>query len=304
MPKLPNDVQSATSTQLVRDLQSIKDMLLHGPVHITTHGREDFVLVSQKDYRTLDHLKDTNADRLNAKLELVMDSIETLITIMDDNMVVRRVNKAWLSYFDKQADQIVGRSLADQIKTPNDNFIYQRTKNVCETRMEETFEMPSSHMPGRLFRFVIRPWPRGVAMFATDITERNRAAERIMRDEAMDQSIKFVDGVGVAAIDDSGKFVTVTKSLAELVGTTPDAMVGTSLLTLIDPQSRAEVEQALANRSTETHVMEISYLRRGTQIAQGRLALTAYSSSQFSTCYALALSDPNWSREARETTVA
>ena len=155
MLKLPNDVQSATSTQLVRDLQSIKDMVLHGPVHITTHGREDFVLVSQKDFQTLDHLKDTNA-----------------------------------------------------------------------------------------------------------------------------------------------------QSLAELVGTTPEAMIGTSLLTLIDPQSRSEVEFALANRSSETHVMEVSYLRRGTQIAQGKPGLTAYSNSQFSTRYALALSDPNWSQETRETTVA
>ena len=284
-------MKAVTSTRLVRDLQSVKNQLRHGPLRVTTHGKDDFVLVSKDEFERLTSLRDTDAESLDHKLRVVMDSISTLILIVDRNLTVRRANKAWRIHLEVEDQEIVGRDIRDFLTTTADLYLFQRIKNVLATQVEESFEMPSSHRVGRVNHYVIRPWPNGVAFFATDVTERIRATERILRNAAFDKAIEAVDHIAIGGVDETGKFIFATESLSSLIGSSRDTLLDASLFSILDRECRASLEEALDYRGMDTQVLDVRYMRYRGELRKARLALSPYSGQSHGHCFSIALID-------------
>ena len=69
---------------------------------------------------------------------------------------------------------------------------------VLASGQPETTIAPSSHRPDRTIRFTMKPWPRGVALFADDITEREKSRDRKIADDGQTaQGAWYSPGVGI-----------------------------------------------------------------------------------------------------------
>jgi len=107
---MPN--QSVSTTRLVRNLPGVKDLLDNGPA-VTSHGRTEFVVLSQADYERLNRLDGSNIDHLDTKLRLVLGSISTMIFVLNSDLRVRRANRSLCNYFERPPEDLVGKTILE-----------------------------------------------------------------------------------------------------------------------------------------------------------------------------------------------
>lgn len=282
---------SATLTEVVRDMPRVRALLEHGAVQITSHKRNEFVMVPQSEFERLTSLSGSDADGIDGKLRLVLDTVSSLILIMDRTMRIQRVNKAFLDYFTYQVGDVVGHQFANLAQTASDNYVMICARQVLESGQEKTFEMASSHREGRFFRFTIRPWPGGVALFADDITEQSRATEHLMQELARDQASKEIPGVGSGVVDASGTIRNASLGLAKLFGVRRRLLIGASIYRVLSPDCRERVEACLHRSGLATETIDITYLADGSELANARMACSPFSSGRFQDCNAIIIQD-------------
>ncbi|MCH2488180.1 MAG: PAS domain-containing protein [Erythrobacter sp.] len=278
-------------TEVVRDMPRVRALLDHGPVQITSHKRNEFVMMPQSDYERLTASSAADARGLEDKLELVLESVSSPIMIMDSELRVRRVNKAFLDYFSYTPADVIGHQMAGLAQTAGDNYILICTRQVLESGKEKSFEMASSHREGRFFRFTIRPWPGGVALFADDITEQSRATEHIMQELARDQASKEIGGIGSGVVDANGTIRNASLGLAVLLGVRRRLLIGASLYRILSPECREPVERCLQKRGLDTETLEIDYLASGAALAPAKIVFSPFSSGRFQDCNAFIIQD-------------
>ena len=283
---------SVSATELVRDIGGVRERVLDGPIQITSHGRAEMVLLSQADFNRLQNTSSNDVDRLEAKLRTVIDTVDTIIIIFDQDLKVRRANRAYCDHFGRQATDVIGMSVWDLVNNPGDQFLAIRMRDVLKSGKEERFEMPSTYREGRQMRFVIKPWPLGIAFFARDVTEELQASDRVLRDIALDHSLAMVPGVGTGVVDNHAEIIMASRSLAMLLGTTPRALLGTSIFNIFHPEDRHQLEGMLAQSVTEARQVEIRYLRDGTEYRSCEVATSSFFDSRRDHCSALAIHDP------------
>ena len=150
-------MKTATATQLVRDLQSVGELLAAGPVQITSYGRTEFFAISKERYEHLLAMVDTDSGRLDAKLRLVLDTIPSMVVITDRKFGVRRANRAWCNFTGMVEGELLGKDLFETTDTQNSRYIHMRARNVLLSGSEESFELTSGFRPGHLITFTIRP---------------------------------------------------------------------------------------------------------------------------------------------------
>lgn len=292
-PNIPytSPPSSATLTEVVRDMPRVRSLLEHGPVQITSHKRNEFVMVPQSEFERMCELSGSDADGIDAKLRVVLNTVSTLILIADRTMRIERVNKAFLDYFGYERGDVVGHQFSSLARTANDNYLAMLAQQVMDSGREKVFEIPSSHREGRFFRFTIRPWPGGVAFFADDITEQSRATEHIMQELARDQASKEIGGIGSGVVDSNGTIRSASLGLAVLFGVRRRLLVGASIYRVLSPGCRATVEACLQRRGLETETIEIDYLADGSRLAPARMACSPFSSGRLQDCTAFIIQD-------------
>lgn len=282
---------SATLTEVVRDMPRVRAMLEHGPVQITSHKRNEFVMVPQAEFDRMSSLSNSELYDIDEKLRLVMDTVSTFIVIMDSTMRIRRTNKPFLDYFGYEPSEAIGHQFGSLAKTANDNYILICAQQVLESGQEKRFEIASSHREGRFFRFAIRPWPGGVALFADDITEQTRATENIMQELARDQASKELGGVGSGIVDSLGTIRRASLGLAVLLGVRRRLLIDASIYRVLSPESREQVERCLEQKNLETKTINIEYLTDGAALAPARMICSPFSSGRFQDCNAFIIQD-------------
>jgi PAS domain-containing protein len=143
-------IRKVTATQVVRDLRGVRDMLDNGAVAVTSHGRTEMIVISESDFSRLQLLSGTDADRLNSKLQMVMDTIDSLILILDNDMRIRRANRAYREYFGLEGVDLVGESILDRNRTATDRFITHKAEGVLASGTIRYAIRPPARSPVQL----------------------------------------------------------------------------------------------------------------------------------------------------------
>ena len=279
----------ATATELARDLARVRERLRDGPVEITSHGRTEMVLLSAHEYEQMVRLADTDAERLEAKLETVMETVEEMVVILNDQLEIRRANSMFCDYFGFRRTEVLGRPIAGFSRTASDQFVVARCREVLKSGRQEKFELPSSHRRNRMFSYTVRPWPMGVILFARDVTARSHADDRLSSDMALDRSIEEIEGVATCVINRSGTIVGASRSLAKLFGGKVEGLRGSLIFSFFAPDARADFDTVLENTVGGTSILEADFLRRGTDYRTAIVALTPFHSKFEQACFALAM---------------
>jgi len=284
----------ATATQLVRDFPQVRRMTEQGPVRVTSHGRTEAVMLSPQDFATISSGNLAGSERLEWKLSLVLDSIETQVLILDENLVIRRANRVASETYGLPVEDMVDRPLSSLVATPTDQFVVQRLAEVLVSGQPEMTVVPSSQRPDRTIRYTMKPWPRGVALFADDITEREKSRDRKIADDATDAALEALGGVGVAQVQSNGTIISTSLGLSQMVGSTVDTLTGARLQSLFDPRSRTLLNDALKNTSSEGKCYEVHYLRNGVTITPAILSVAPYWTAEHHASASIVLHDPQY----------
>jgi PAS domain S-box-containing protein len=298
MATVPQSTESSvTATQLVRDFPEARRLIDKGPVHVTSHGRTDVVMLSPQDYAALTDKQRPDASRIEWKLSLVLDSIDTHVVILDELLNIRRANRPFGEFLAMAADDLVGRNFASLATRPSDQFIIQRLTEVLRSGQPEVLVVPSSQDPTRIFRATMKPWPGGVALFAEDITERERSRDRKIADDATDAAADALGGIGFAQVQSNGTILSSTLALAHMLGSPADCLTGARLQNLLDPGCRSLVDDALKETSSDARCYQVRYLRQGVTLMPAALSVTPYWTAEHHACAAIALHDPHFAAQ-------
>ena len=108
---------------------------------------------------------------------------------------------------------------------------------------------------------------RGYAKVTRDLTERHEAEQRLRQSEQRFHAAFEHAPVGVALVDLRGpepsQFLKTNPALAQIVGREPDELEGTSMLRLIHPEDRFEVEARYPRlRAGDSMTVEVRVLHR------------------------------------------
>ena len=288
----PDEQTVVTATQLVRDFAQVRRMAESGPVHVSSHGHTELVVLGANIFDKFQSNNDPDVSRIEAKFETVMQSIETMVAILDQNLCIRRVNTAYLETLDVIETEIIGKSIEELATTPSDHFLIHRIGDVCRSGIAEVLTHPSWNRPGRTLRIKIRPWHMGVAIFSDDVTERVQARDRIGEDISLDHALSAIPGVGVAKVKSCGTILSGSIGLARMLGTSEAALVGMRVQQIFDPRSRLQVEDALTQSSMEPARCQVEYLRQGIDCAKCTLIVSPFWSSEHRASATMILHDP------------
>ena len=272
--------QTASATELVRNLPAIQETLDHGPVAITKHGRTEFVMLSKDEYDRFATLNTTDADKLDTKLRLVLDTTSTMIVVTDEELRVRRANRAVCNYFGMSAADMVGRKLLEISDLPTFRFISSRAKHVLATGQEDSFELASSVRNDRLISFRMLSWPQGLAIFGDDITDRAKETDRFLRDTAFDTAMQAMADCAVGSIDKSGLIDFATNSFADYVGISREDIDGANFLMMLHPSDRDEVREFFRTAESKTKFFDVRFLRGGAEAIGSRVSFSPFPNTR------------------------
>lgn len=289
----PIEAQSSvTATQLVRDFPEVRRLAEKGPVRVTSHGRTDVVILSPAQYAALSAERDKDHSRVDWKLSLVLDSIDTHVLILDEEMRIQRLNRYFSTDYATPPEYLIGRSISTLVEKPSDQFIVQRLGEVLRSGQPEVLVVPAPHREGRIMRVSMKPWPGGVAMFAEDITEREAIRDKKIADDAIDGALDALGGLGTANVQSNGMILSSSLALAHMVGSPANSLTGARLQNLFDPACRALIGEALADSSSESRCYDVRYLRQGVSVMPAVMSITPYWTAEHHACAAMVLHDP------------
>ena len=100
---------------------------------------------------------------------------------------------------------------------------------------------------------------RDIALAARNLTDR----ERLKRSESTYRKLLEAIGQGIATLDDSGRILSCSMTLADTLALPQSEITGTHILEHVAPHDRGILESALANRNHEVRTIEELQLLRG-----------------------------------------
>lgn len=265
-----------------------------GPVEITSHGRTELVVLNPADFTRLLAGGGQSGDNLEWKLSIVLDTIETNVLILDDDMIVRRANRSLCLVIESTEAEILGKHVSSLVAHPSDRYLLDRLAEVHRSRVGEVLMFPSSRNVGRTLQMTLQPWPGGVVIFCDDITERSRAGDLAMAAEATDASLAALDGLGSVQVQSCGTILSTGMGLARMTGTAPGSLIGSRVQNLFPVHFRAIVTDALLATQGGARRHEVEYIRNGVTSAPATIVVTPYWSAEHHACAAVALHDPHW----------
>ncbi len=270
-------VEEISATHAARNFSNVRRKARTGPVIISSHNKDRQVLIDFELYDWLSRREQVNgaAERLNAKLSITLDSIDTYVCILDRQCRVRRINDALLAGLGKDAVNLTGTAIEDLFTAPSFRYVIERIYEVLDSQVAARFEQPSPMSPDRTLSFRIKPWPGGVAIFADDVTEKAYARENKARAAALGTAVSAFGDMGYGTINAVGMIVEATPSFAYLVSAQVDSLKGSKFVSLFGPGSRGTVEAAM-RMTGESQLLDVDLLVGGVRSQRAQLALSAY----------------------------
>lgn len=284
----------ATSTQLVRDFPEIRRLADRGPVQITSHGRTELVMLSPDYFAQIADIGPVDTARLEGKLAITLDTVDTAVLIFDEELRVRRANHALCALVDTDEAQLIGLHANALVSHPSHRYTIERLAEVQRSGHAEVMTAASARDATRTLQIQLKPWPNGVALFADDITDRMRFADLQIANSVMDRSLAALGGIGAAHVKSCGTILSGSGGLAQMAGVSQKSLTGARLQSLLAPQARATAGEAFLKMSEEPRRYSVEYLRNGVTAAQATMIVASYWTAEHHACAAVTLHDADW----------
>jgi len=195
-----------------------------------------------------------------ALIRSITDVVPALIADIGPDLRYRFVNAAYVEWFGKSRDEVIGSSLLENIG--QERFARARSR-VAEALAGQavTFETSFPHTSGeeRQVRVQFRPRftndgkPDGFVGHAQDISEEKRAEEAIRESEELIRSTTDMVPALIAHIGPDLRYRFVNTAYSEWFGKSREEIIGASIVDTIDEEGfarlRHHIDRAIAGQA-------------------------------------------------------
>jgi len=146
-------------------------------LHREALQREHKLRLAAEDAEAEVAMKNQQLHEARARSESVLASISDTLILFDRQWRYIYVNEAASRAIGLPPEQILGRTLLELFPDIRDTELERQYRHAMEERAPVTFDFYSTHDSWWANRFY--PTPEGLAVFATDITERKRSEDTL-----------------------------------------------------------------------------------------------------------------------------
>jgi PAS domain-containing protein len=234
----------ATATDFVRHFGHYAASSRNKPVYIAQHGRVGWALLSAAQMTRLSETEG-EATGQDARFDILLDSLSTIVVIVDTDLQITRMNCAGRRHF--QVPEIGPNPVSfwTLLNEHKRAFIGQVCTRVLNSGDPETFEIDSARYPGRTLQFQIMPFPSGLAILADVVTQATRSRQLSSAAAASDMAIDAATSLGRGRVDVRGTITHVNDNLTALAQSTAEKITGLRLSALFEQGSRNMVRDAM-----------------------------------------------------------
>lgn len=180
-------------------------------------------------------------------LEDALDRITDAFVVLDRDWRYVYINAAAAQMGRRDRSEVVGRVIWEMYPDVIGTEIEQRYRRAAEQQQIERFEI--HYAPLELWAQVtVYPSPTGLTVTAQDITARRKAELALAASEARYRLIVETAHEGIWLVDAEYRTVLANPRLAEMLGTTPDELIGRPVHEFVDERDLPELRRRIAER--------------------------------------------------------
>ena len=244
-PKSP-----VSASEFVRRFASYARQAEDEPVMIAQYGRVVLSLVSAPFLETIIKPSSEGNEIDHAKLDIVFDTISTLVTIIDRKSAILRINAAARRYFGIAEKDALHQPFTKLVQGTNGLLVQGAIDRVLATGQAEELVIDSVKYPGRTLRVHVVPFPEGAGVFSDDVTD----STALRKDQSAYASLSHAlegAGIGYGRVNSRGMIAGACATLADMCEAALDRIIGLRLASLFEAKSRWQIndllEQALVH---------------------------------------------------------
>lgn len=244
-----SEEQLVASTEIVRNFGAWQDRSSKRPVYILHHGRPRSVLMSVDLYgRLLAGQGSQTAweEQLRAQTDILLARMEKMFVLVDRELQIVRLNRAAAAFLRKNARISAGQPLSALFPDADAKRIADAAHQAMRSGLAQRLMLKGQ----RLFEADIVPFPPGIGLFWSDVTnDREHIALRSEREGAK-RLLEMMTGCAVGEIRADGMLAGVDPTMKRLLRFSEETIAQTVFADLFDEGSRRKCRLHL------THVLE------------------------------------------------
>ena len=185
--------------------------------------------------------------------ETTFDAISDWVALIDLKGKVLHTNRAGEDFIGKSSTMIIGQSCCRLVHDSDKHIPGCPLIKMCRSRNRETVEL---QVPGtnRWVMVTVDPVTNaegkiiGAVHITRDITNRKKAEEALRRSEEYYRMLTETMNDGLQQIDETGRYVYVNNKMGEILGYSPDEMIGSYWTDFFDENAQKIINKQLTRR--------------------------------------------------------
>lgn len=240
--------RSVPAAELVRNFAHWREIGVQEPLLVTHHGRETHIFMGLDRFRTMT-VNGSEAPSGPDLLSQLSAWIHQGLILCRTDYTIGHVNYAALAMTRRWDRHLEGLSLWEALPELAESLTQSHIRHSMLSGEGSAADIPSPFRENCWIRFETFPFPDGVALLLSDITEdvqRNRLADA---KASLIQAMRVHGGVGHLKVSSRGFIEFADDMFCAMIGLPLDRLARISLTDLADlparPQLREELEHVL-----------------------------------------------------------
>ncbi|MDD7886964.1 PAS domain S-box protein [Flavivirga sp. 57AJ16] len=183
------------------------------------------------------YLKLITEKKLVSQLDLTLNNISDGLVVLDSNWCYTYINKKAAKILNKKPDDLIGKNTWEVYpEAVNKAFytIYHKALKTQETQYFQEYYEPFD----KWFENRVYPSPEGLAIYFTDITEKKRTEDLVLRSERYLENIINNIGDPVFVKDEESRLVLVNNAFLKIFNLDKIDVLGKTLAEDVAPEER------------------------------------------------------------------
>jgi len=210
--------------------------------------KEDIALIETAVHIISNAIQNMLEHALLEEYRTAVESVEDMITVVDENYTYRLANWSYLEFVGKGREQVVGHTIAEVVG--EELFENQLKPRIDRTLAGEGMGFDSVRYHKSLGERVIRlhqsPMPsrdgrRALVTIIKDITEKQQMLEALQHSEKKYRHLVENISELFIALDREGRFTYISPAVDNLFGYSPEEVTGLHFIDFIYPEDRERV---------------------------------------------------------------
>ena len=245
-----NDLEDLVSKGEISGVEAMPKALLASPLRdnntilgvVSLHDFDNDLSFFPMDKDTLTYLAGEITTALKRKMvdfaitrgkkewEHTFDTVPDLITIIDDQYKIKRINRSMSERFGLTPQDMIGKSYSEMIEGLEESPFFYPVIDTLSDNQEHVIEVHEERLGGY---FLVTTSPLhdannklvGVVHVARDITERKLADEALKSSEQFNADLINQASVGIVYVESDGSVAFINPTLSKMLGYTVDLAV-------------------------------------------------------------------------------